>query len=92
MAIVAMRANGDIGLHRDSVLGLIAGQSSTLRYFVFWRFVSAVLVAPFPVITRHIVDIDIPADDSENVILLTAVALGLLLLHFVTRALIFQSA
>lgn len=85
MAIVAMRANGDIGLHRDSLLGFIASQSSTLRYFVFWRFVSVVLVAPFPVITQHIVDIDIPAGDSENVILLTAAALGLLLLHFVTR-------
>ena len=85
MASVIMRANSEIGLHRDSLLGFIGSQKRELRFFAFWRFFSVILITPFPIITQHIVDVDIPSGDSTSVLLLTAASLGLLVLHFITR-------
>lgn len=80
-----MHAKSEIGLHHDSLLGFIASQRGQLRYFVFWRIISVLLIAPFPVITQRVVDISIPNRDTEGVLYLTGLSLGLLVLHFAAR-------
>jgi ABC-type multidrug transport system fused ATPase/permease subunit len=80
-----MHARNEIGLHRDSLLGFIGSQRQELRYFVIWRLVSVLLITPYPVITQRLVDVSIPNRDTESVLFLTGLSLGLLVLHFVAR-------
>ena len=82
-----MHANNEIGLHRDSLLGFIGSQRGELRYFVFWRVVSVLLITPFPIITQRIVDVSIPDRDSKSVLYYSVLSLGLIVVHFAARRL-----
>ena len=82
-----MKSNGEIQLQAEDLMGFIWSQHASLRKFTYWRFISVLLITPFPVITQRIVDISIPQRDPESVLFYTALSLVLLIAHFLTRRL-----
>ena len=72
------------GLQSKTLKGYIWSQQCHLRRYAFWRVLSVVAVTPFTILSQRIVDESIPSKDLGQVWYYTGIALGLLLLHFLT--------
>ncbi|WP_269525383.1 ABC transporter ATP-binding protein [Coraliomargarita parva] len=77
-----MQPNQLLGLHQKTLKGYIWSQRRYLRYYLFWRIVSVLVITPFPILTQWIVDIAIQNQDMEALMLFGGMFVALLALHY----------
>ncbi|NJK91946.1 MAG: ABC transporter ATP-binding protein [Blastochloris sp.] len=71
-------------LQAPTLKGYIWEQHQHLWHYSFWRFISILVITPFPIITQKIVDDAIPDQDLFKLWAFTILSLALLAIHFLS--------